>query len=61
MKPESEGIAPGLQRALGRWEVTAGGVGIFIGAGIYVLIGAARAHAGATVWLGLAVCGAAAS
>jgi APA family basic amino acid/polyamine antiporter len=31
--------------------VTAGGVGIIIGAGIYVLIGAATAEAGAATWL----------
>jgi APA family basic amino acid/polyamine antiporter len=31
-------------------EVTAGGVGIIIGAGIYVLLGAATAHAGPLVW-----------
>jgi APA family basic amino acid/polyamine antiporter len=36
---------------LGLLEVTAGGVGIIIGAGIYVLLGTATAQAGATVWL----------
>lgn len=41
-----------LRRVLGLTEVTAGGVGIIIGAGIYVLLGAATAHAGALVWLG---------
>jgi basic amino acid/polyamine antiporter, APA family len=40
----------GLRRSLGLFEVTASGVGIIIGAGIYVLIGAAAAHAGATLW-----------
>jgi amino acid permease len=40
-----------LRRALGLPEVTATGVGIIIGAGIYVLLGAATAEAGATVWL----------
>ena len=35
-----------LRRVLGMTEVTAGGVGIIIGAGIYVLLGAATAHAG---------------
>lgn len=40
-----------LRRSLGLLEVTAGGVGIIIGAGIYVLIGAATARAGATVWV----------
>jgi APA family basic amino acid/polyamine antiporter len=32
-------------------EVTAGGVEIIIGAGIYVLLGEATAHAGPVVWL----------
>jgi hypothetical protein len=31
--------APSLRRVLGMTEVTAGGVGIIIGAGIYVLLG----------------------
>ena len=35
---------------LGLTEVTAGGIGIIIGAGIYVLLGAATAQAGALVW-----------
>ena len=43
--------APGLRRVLGLTEVTAGGIGIIIGAGIYVLLGAATAQAGASVWL----------
>ncbi|MFN8557367.1 MAG: APC family permease [Dehalococcoidia bacterium] len=47
--PPSPG--PGLRRALGFWEVTAGGVGIIIGAGIYVLVGAATERAGAAVWV----------
>ncbi|HEU4367050.1 MAG TPA: APC family permease [Methylomirabilota bacterium] len=36
---------------LGLTEVTAGGVGIIIGAGIYVLLGTATDHAGPLVWL----------
>src|SRR5262245_58484861 len=40
-----------LHRVLGLVEVTAGGVGIIIGAGIYVLLGAATALAGPAVWL----------
>ncbi len=40
-----------LSRVLGFWEVTASGVGIIVGAGIYVLVGAATAEAGANVWL----------
>ena len=42
---------PSLQRVLGLTEVTAGGLGIIIGAGIYVLLGAATAYAGPLVWL----------
>jgi APA family basic amino acid/polyamine antiporter len=34
------------------WQVTASGVGIIVGAGIYVLIGDAVALAGARVWIG---------
>ena len=45
MKPAS------LRRVLGLTEVTAGGVGIIIGAGIYVLLGAATALAGPLVWV----------
>ena len=44
-------MAPSLHRVLGLAEVTAGGVGIIIGAGIYVLLGAATAQAGPIVWL----------
>jgi len=40
-----------LHRVLGLVEVTAGGVGIIIGAGIYVLLGAATAEAGSLVWI----------
>ena len=40
-----------LRRELGFWELTASGVGIIVGAGIYVLIGAATDQAGAGVWL----------
>ena len=43
--------ATGLRRSLGLVQVTAGGVGIIIGAGIYVLVGTAAAEAGAAVWL----------
>src|SRR6185295_17906861 len=43
--------SPSLRRVLGLTEVTAGGVGIIIGAGIYVLLGTATGHAGALVWV----------
>ena len=50
---ESVAVSPQrqLHRVLGLVEVTAGGVGIIIGAGIYVLLGAATALAGPAVWL----------
>lgn len=44
-----------LARSLNFWEVTAGGVGIIIGAGIYVLVGAATEQAGAGVWMSFAL------
>jgi len=40
-----------LQRTLGLWQLTVSGVGIVIGAGIYVLIGEAAADAGSMLWL----------
>jgi APA family basic amino acid/polyamine antiporter len=42
---------PTLSKTLGPLQVTAGGVGIIIGAGIYVLIGEATKEAGGIVWL----------
>ena len=42
----------GLERTLGLWQVTASGVGIIVGAGIYVLVGDAVALAGARTWMG---------
>ena len=42
---------PELRRSLSLWQVTVSGVGIVIGAGIYVLIGSAAAEAGNGVWL----------
>ncbi len=44
----SEEVA--LERTLGLWQLTVSGVGIVIGAGIYVLIGSATAEAGSLVW-----------
>ena len=46
---------PRLRRVLGPVEVTASGVGIIIGAGIYVLLGAATAQAGNAVWVSFVV------
>lgn len=40
-----------LRESLGFWQVTVSGVGIVIGAGIYVLIGPATEDAGSAVWL----------
>ena len=51
---ESESVN-GLERSLGLWQLTASGVGIVIGAGIYVLVGEAARAAGAGVWLSFAV------
>src|SRR4051794_27155075 len=44
-----------LARVLGPVELTASGVGIIIGASIYVLLGTATAKAGAAVWLSFAL------
>ena len=53
--PNPNDHATSLRRVLGLTEVTAGGVGIIIGAGIYVLLGAATSHAGPLVWLAFLV------
>jgi APA family basic amino acid/polyamine antiporter len=42
---------PRLRRSLNLWQVTISGIGIVIGAGIYVLIGEGIREAGAGVWL----------
>ncbi len=50
--PSAAPLAPTqLRRVLELHEIIAIGIGIIIGAGIYVLLGAATAAAGATVWL----------
>lgn len=46
-----------MRRELGLVQVTASGVGIIIGAGVYVLVGAAAGKAGAAVWVGFLVAG----
>jgi APA family basic amino acid/polyamine antiporter len=51
--PASE--APRLRRTLSLWQVTASGVGIVIGAGIYVLVGEAAKEAGNAIWLAFIV------
>lgn len=40
-----------LRRSLRLWQVTVSGIGIVVGAGIYVLIGEGAREAGAAVWL----------
>ena len=50
--PEPGGdTAPGLKRSLGAFELTATGVGLIVGAGIFVLIGIAAGMAGGALWL----------
>jgi basic amino acid/polyamine antiporter, APA family len=44
-----------LDRSLGLVQVTASGVGIIVGAGVYVLVGAATEIAGPRVWMSFAV------
>lgn len=42
---------PRLERKLGLWQVVLAGIGIILGAGIYVLIGRAAALSGNAVWI----------
>jgi len=49
MDPQAPGLS--LRRELGLFEVTVSGVGIILGAGIYVLIGQAAGLCGNAVWL----------
>ncbi|MCK4335424.1 MAG: amino acid permease, partial [Candidatus Aenigmarchaeota archaeon] len=42
---------PKLEREIGLWQAVLAGIGIILGAGIYVLIGKASALAGNAVWL----------
>src|SRR3989344_1749718 len=44
-----------LRRDLGLFEAVLAGVGIIVGAGIYVLIGAAAGYAGNAVWLSFVI------
>jgi APA family basic amino acid/polyamine antiporter len=53
--PSPRAEAPALKRTLRLWQLTASGVGIVIGAGIYVLVGEAAREAGAALWLSFAV------
>jgi APA family basic amino acid/polyamine antiporter len=59
MRQQLEGRAKGptvttetpLSRRLGLWSTALSGIGIILGAGIYVIIGAATQDAGSAVWL----------
>lgn len=51
MTPEVQSERHELRRSLGFWQVTVSGIGIVIGAGIYVLIGPATDEARSAVWL----------
>ena len=46
---------PQLARRLGLWSTSLSGIGISLGAGIYVIIGAATADAGSAVWLSFVI------
>ena len=46
-----------LARSLGFFQLTATGVGLVVGAGIYVLLGAATEIAGATIWVSFLLAG----
>ena len=51
VKPEAKAAKTKLRRALGLWELVLAGIGIILGAGIYVIIGPAAGMAGNAVWL----------
>lgn len=44
-----------LKKTLGLWEITLSGVGIILGAGIYVLLGKAAGLAGYGIWLSFVI------
>jgi APA family basic amino acid/polyamine antiporter len=46
-----------LKRELGFWQLTLMGVGVIVGAGIYVLVGIAGAQAGNALWLSFVISG----
>lgn len=48
---------PALQRRLGLWQVSAAGIGVILGAGVYALIGPAAGLAGDAVWLAFLIAG----
>lgn len=54
---ESNEAPPGLRQSLALWQLVVSGVGIVIGAGIYVLVGQAAADAGGLLWLSFIIAG----
>lgn len=52
--------APTLRRSLGLWQVSASGIGVILGAGVYALVGPAAAQAGNALWLAFLLAGVAA-
>ncbi|MCK9494646.1 MAG: APC family permease [Dehalococcoidia bacterium] len=46
-----------LRRSLGLWSVTVSGVGVVLGAGIYVLVGEAAGEAGDATWMAFLIAG----
>ena len=55
--PSKAEVEPGLRRVLHPWQVLASGVGLIVGAGIYVLVGDATAKAGEAVWAAFLLAG----
>jgi basic amino acid/polyamine antiporter, APA family len=47
----TEVTTPGLKKGLGTIELTGAGIGIIIGAGIFVLIGRVAGLAGGAIWI----------
>jgi APA family basic amino acid/polyamine antiporter len=51
---------PALRRTLRLWQVTAAGIGVILGAGVYALVGPAAGLAGNALWLAFLLAGVAA-
>lgn len=54
----SQQDVPQLKQSIRLWQLVASGVGIVVGAGIYVLVGQAAADAGGLLWVSFLVAGA---
>lgn len=52
---DTDSAEPTLKRSLHLWQVTVSGIGIVIGAGIYVLVGEGAREAGSAVWLSFGI------